>query len=114
MAIMQDESWDPSTLSAPDAKHVPNSKYCGDDVPFGDGKELIVDVPVDPRGVTDVYIDDTIGLCVDLPETNNAERLKNAILLAIHAAARPVHKEEPIPRDGMAALTKLLAEARLA
>ena len=63
--------------------------------------------------MTDVYIDDTIGLCVDLPETNNAERLRNAILLAIHAAARPVHKEEPIPRDAMAALTKLLAEAGL-
>jgi hypothetical protein len=72
-----------------------------------------VDVPVDPRGTADVYIDDTIAFCVDVEPSDNAMRLENAILLAIHATARPVHKSEPIPRDEMAALAKLLAEAGL-
>ena len=74
---------------------------------------MIVDVPVDPRGTADVYIDDTIGLCVDIEGSDNAKRLENAILLAIHVAPRPVHKSEPIARDKMAALAKLLAEAGL-
>jgi hypothetical protein len=66
---------------------------------------------VDSRSTADVYIDDTIGLCVDVEE--NGTRLENAILLAIHTAARPVHDLEPIPREEMAALEKLLAEAGL-
>ena len=49
MAIMQDEDWDPATLSSPEARHIPNLKCFGDDVPFGEGRELIVDVPVDPK-----------------------------------------------------------------
>ena len=72
-----------------------------------------MDVPVDPKGIANVYINDTIALGVDLQNTNNSMRLENAILLAIHVAARPIHPEEPVPREEMAALAKLLAEAGL-
>ena len=61
--------------------------------------------------MVDVYIDATIGLCVDV--SDNDARLENTILLAIHAAARPLHESEPIPTEEMAALAKLLAEAGL-
>ena len=44
---------------------------------------------------------------------NNSKILKKAALLAIHAVARPKHKDEPIPREEMAALAKLIAEAGL-
>ena len=40
-------------------------------------------------------------------------RLERAILLAIYTAAHPKHSSEPIPREEMAALAKLLAEAGL-
>ena len=70
------------------------------EVPFGVGREVIVDVPVDPRGMADVYIDDTIGLCVDM--SDNDTRLENKILLAICTTARLLHKSEPIPRREMA------------
>ena len=46
-------------------------------------------------------------------DSDDSLRLENAILLAIHTAARPIHAKEPIPREEMAAPTKLLAEARL-
>ena len=59
----------------------------------------------------DVYIDDTIGLTVDLPGSDNVTRLERATLLAIHVVARQKHLSEPIPREEMAALAKLLAEA---
>ena len=48
-----------------------------------------------------------------MQNTNNSMRLENAILLAIHVAARPIHPEEPIPREEMAALAELLAKAGL-
>ena len=65
------------------------SSVLEDDVPFATGRELIVNVPIDPRGYADVYIDDTTGLTVDLPGTKNADRLEAAIPLAIEVAARP-------------------------
>ena len=113
MRILHDDDWDPVTLHAPNPELVPAAEFLDDSIPFGVGKELIVDVPVNPRGVTDVYIDDTVGLTVDIEDSDNIIRLERALLLAIHAAARPKDASEPIPREEMAALNKLLAEARL-
>ena len=113
IAILQDENWNPKSLRAPGSELVPKKRILDDDVPFGVGRELIVDVTVEPKGIADVYIDDKIALGVDLHKSDNSLRLENAILLAIHTAARPIHAEETIPREEMAALTKLLAEARL-
>ena len=72
-----------------------------------------MNIPVDARGFIDVYIDDTIGLTVDIPGSDNILRLKWEIILAIWATARPKDKNEPIPREETAALNKLLAEAGL-
>ena len=113
IAILQDENWNPKFLRAPGSESVRKKRILDDDVPFGVGKELIVDVPVNPKGIADVYIDDTISLSVNMYDSDNSPRLENAILLTIHIAARPIHAEEPIPREEMAALTKLLSEARL-
>ncbi len=92
---------------------IPTRQYLPDDIPFADGRELIVDVPVDSRGYIDVYIDDTTGLTVDLPDSGNAERLEAAIPLAIEVAARPHDENEPIPREPIVAKDKLKAEGGL-
>jgi hypothetical protein len=84
-----------------------------DNVPFGIGKELIMDIEVNPRGTHDIYINDMIPLMVDIPRTNNLARCVVAGLLAIHATARPKHPDEPIPREEMEAQNKLSAEAGL-
>ncbi len=68
---------------------------------------------MDPRGVLDVYIDDTIGLTVNLPDADNADQMERASLLAIHTAARPVDYHEPIPCNEMAAKAKLSTEGAL-
>ena len=70
-----------------------------------------MDIPIDPRGTSDVYIDDTISLCVDIEGSDNVERLRQCSLLAINIASRDVHKEEPIPRVEMVEKKKLPAEA---
>ena len=84
-----------------------------DDIPFGIGKELIVDINVNPRGIHNIYVNDMIPLTLDIPGTNNLARCAAAGLLAIHATARPKHPEEPIPREEMEARNKLAAKAGL-
>ncbi len=78
------------------------------------GRELIVDIPVNPHGYADVYIDNTTGLIVNLPGTRNANRPEAAIPLAIKVAARPNDINKPIPREPMVAQGKLKAEEGLA
>lgn len=110
-ALLHDDNWDPATLSAPSS--VPPKHLLGDEIPFGIGRDLIVDLPVDPRGKIDCYIDDTVGITVDLPDTNNCAQMERASLLAIHTTARPIHQQEPLLHDEMAARQKLFAEGAL-
>ena len=84
-----------------------------DDVPFGIGRDLIVDISVDARGIINLYIDNFIGLTVDLNNTDNATRLKRAPLPGLTAVSREVSPFEPLPRDDMDARKKLIAETGL-
>ena len=60
-----------------------------------------MDISIDPRGTSDVYIDGTTSLCVDIEGSDNVERLRQCSLLAINVASRDVHEEEPIHRAEM-------------
>ena len=75
--------------------------------------ELIVDIQVDETGIHEMYLDDLIGLGIDIPDTNNTKRSESAPLLAIHTCARPLHEDEPIKRTPMVSRPKLDAEGRL-
>ena len=110
-AILRHPEWNPNELFSPLSLALPKRVDLPDDVPFGEGKELVVDVPVDGHGSSEVYIDDTFTQTVDLPGSENVLKAERAVLLAIHALARPIANEEPIPRETMAAMEKLLAEA---
>jgi hypothetical protein len=110
-AVMQHEDWDPTKLKSPYGDMIPPREDLPDDIPFGKGRELIVNVPLNDYGNSDLYIDDTWVATVDLEGSDNVLRLEQAPLLCIHAAARPMLDDEPLPREAMAALEKLLAEA---
>jgi hypothetical protein len=56
--------------------HVPPKDVLPDGVPFGIGRDLIVDIPIDARGIVDLYINDFIGLTINLDGTDNATRLE--------------------------------------
>jgi hypothetical protein len=64
--LVQCNDWDPADLHALVQKDIPPPQFLDDDIPFAEGRELIVDILVDPRGKADVYIDDTTGLTVDI------------------------------------------------
>jgi hypothetical protein len=111
-ALLHDDKWDPATLASPSQSLVPPPARNYDLTrPFGVGRELVVDIPINPRGTYDLYLDDIVGLTLDVPGSNNLERLAGAHLLAIATTARPSHDEEPIPREPMEARNKLVAEA---
>ena len=85
----------------------------GDSIPFAEVKDLIIDVPVDATGTADLYIDDAISLTVDVEDSNNVHRFDQATLLAIHCAVQEKHNDEPIPREEMAARSKLLSASKM-
>lgn len=84
-------------LQSPEGKLVPPSRYLGKYVPVAEGRELIVDVQVDTRGIADMYIANTIALTVDAKGSDNVKRLEQGTLLAIHCAAMERHKHNPTP-----------------
>lgn len=68
-----------------------------------------MDVPIDPSGFVDVYIDDMTALFVETAGSGNVTRLPAAVLMAIHAASGPLSPHELLPRDPMMK-KKLVAE----
>ncbi len=68
---------------------VPAMELMENSIPFAEGAELIVDIPVDARGTGDVYIDDLIQATVVIDGTDNATRCERTTLLAIDTCARP-------------------------
>jgi hypothetical protein len=86
-AILLSKDWDPKELFAPNQHLVPEREHLDNNVLFAKGAELIVHIPVDPRGIHDIYIDDIIGLTVDIPGSNNVARGQAAALLAINTTA---------------------------
>ena len=75
IAIIQDAGWDPTSLCAPNVHLIPPPLFVDYSIPFVEGKDMIIDVPVDARGTADVYIDNTIALTVDVEDSNNVQRL---------------------------------------
>jgi hypothetical protein len=110
-AILLNDEWNHVSLQSPAQYLVPNKIILDDNIPFGIGRDLVVDIPVNPRGTIDLYINDYCGLTVDIGD--NAIRLKRAPLLALGSTAREVATTEPLPRDDIEARNKLVAEAGL-
>ena len=99
--LLNIDSWDPNTLFMPYQTQIPPKKLLDDSILFGKAKDLAVEIPIDPRGHADLYIDDLFALSVDVPNSNNAKSSEAASLLAIHATAWPSHEHEPIPQQEM-------------
>ncbi len=101
-AILQHDDWDPLTLLTAAAQaHVPPKEVLSDNVPFGIGQDLIIDISVGARGIVDMYIDDFIGLTVDHKDSDNTTCLEWAPLLGLTAVSHEVSPFEPLPRDDM-------------
>jgi hypothetical protein len=105
--LLKCKELDPLTLHALVQADILTQEYLDDNVLFAMGRELIVNVPVDPCGYADVYIDNTTGLTINIPGTRNANRLEATTPLAIKVAAHPKDINKPIPWEPMVAQDKL-------
>ncbi len=70
-AILHNNEWDPMTLFGRNQHLVPSSRRLDDQILFGKGRELIVDINVDSQGVNDIYIDDLVSLTVEVEGSDN-------------------------------------------
>jgi hypothetical protein len=92
----------PLTLFATAAQaHVPPKEVLSDNVPFGIGQDLIINIPVNARGIVDMYINDFIRLTLDLEDSDNATRLEWAPLLGLTTVLPKVSPFEPLPLNDM-------------
>ena len=107
-AILACPDWDPASLHSPQQRHVGVTELLDNSVPFASAEPLAVSLPADDQGTVEPYIDDIIAAMLDSP--SNRPRLAAATLLAIHTVGRPVTDDEPLPRDDLASIKKLLAE----
>ena len=74
---------------------------------------MIVNIPIDTHGSHDLYIDDIIGLAIDISGTNHVTCGEAAALLAIETTAWLNHPNEPVPQESMDAIDKQFAKAGL-
>jgi hypothetical protein len=110
--ILNDAYWDPNSLSPKISKIIPKTHLLDPTIPFAKAKPLLVNIPLEPIGQSDVYIDDicTVGI---LDSKQNEEKLRKSILLAMETIGRPLNMNEKITRDDLPSIDKLLSEAGL-
>ena len=70
-AILYNDKWDSTMLFRRNQHLVPPDRRLDDDIPVGEGQELIVDIEVNPRGKNDTYIDDLVLLLVEIEGSDN-------------------------------------------
>jgi hypothetical protein len=56
-------------------------------IPFGIGRDLIINIPITSRGTMDIYIKHFIDLTVDIKGSDNATRLERGPLLGLSTVA---------------------------
>ncbi len=92
---------------------VPPPRRLDDQIPFGKGRELIVDINVDSQGMNDIYINNLVSLTVEVGGTDNLIRCNRAPLLMFDTCSQPLDNNKPIPRETIEARNKLESKALL-
>jgi len=109
--LLLNDEWDHQTIFDPISNQIENALSLPDSVKFHQSRDLAVQLPPNDRGKIDIFIDDSIGVALDLGST--PIRVNQAIPLAIRTLARPLSEKVVIPRKDIISLKKLQAEGRL-
>ena len=111
--ITNNPFWKPNRTQAaqPDPKSIPPPIQLANDIPFAPALPADVSLNLPRHGWIDGYIDDIVGVCLNLQD--NATRTTKAILLAIAIFARPTNATpNNIPHPYILSLKKWLAEGQ--
>ena len=106
------KSWDEKQICSDFTKNIPPAENMNNNIPFAKASELSVDIPIEDTGKFDVYIDDFIGIKVDI--ANNKSRLEVAPCTVIQKVSNNPTSENHIPRDNMIEIDKCIAEGAIA
>ncbi len=110
-SIIHNKYWDHEQFFDPISNNITTINSLPDNIPFHQAKELSVSLPINDIGLADIYIDDTIGVAIDID--SNPCRVNRAIPLAINTFARPIDPNDPIPRNPLISQKKLVAEGKM-
>jgi hypothetical protein len=108
--VIQHRDWNPNRLHS-DFISLTGKKpiLAPSSTPFAAAREMLPEWELSDYGVTEAYIDD-IFTAFPLLSDDHFERGRNAALLAIDTLGRPVHPDDPLPRDPIVATKKVMAE----
>jgi hypothetical protein len=108
--ILQHRDWNPATLHSEfNALIDENPRLLALDVEFAEAREPLMEWELSDFGATDVYIDDIFNV-FPMVSDDYLRRGQNAALLAIDLLGRPTQPDDPLPRDPLVAVKKVLAE----
>jgi hypothetical protein len=108
--LIQHKDWNPKEMHSDFISLTGSEPQLEPDVvEFAPARELLMDWDLADNGVTDAYIDD-IFTVFPYYSDDQFHRGRNAALLAIDALGRPVHPDDPLPRDPIVATKKVMAE----
>ena len=110
--LLRCKDWDEAKVYSPLSDFVPPNEVMSDDIPFAQAEDLAVPVPAKDEGLFDVFIDDFIGITVDI--SRNKELLKVAPGTVIHAMSNITDDELGVKRDHFIARDKCEAKGAIA
>ena len=104
--LLSCEDWNENEIFSPHIDKLAPPDILDSAIPFTQAKPADASVQVSDHGCADIFIDDiiTVGF-----HSKRWRRLCGATLLALHMFGRPAHENEPVPRNDLVALNKLLA-----
>ena len=106
--LLSCKEWDETKIRSNYVTKIPAPVEMDQAIPFARSRELIVSLPIEDHGKSDVFIDDLISVAVDL--NNNLKRLSAAPCTVIHAVAHEAESGSHVKRDNMIADDKNDAE----
>lgn len=95
--LLLNKSFKSGRLSSRHFKKIQKPTYLPKNIPFGVAADTMLSPPTREYGNMDIFVDDMIGICVDLP--GNADRLSESLAGAVDAFCRPPVTGELPPRE---------------
>ena len=110
IALSQCPNWSPALMPSSYAHVLKKPVQLPDDVPFAQARPSLVQPPVPEAGTADGFMDDVSAANVVEDRNARADRLAQAVLLAMEVLGRPNSEFEPLLRDVLLSLEKAEAE----
>ena len=110
IALSQCPNWSPATMPSSYSHVLKAPVRLPEDIPFAQAAPSLVQPPVPEAGTADGFIDDVFSANVVTDKNERADRLAQAVLLAMEILGRPNSEFEPLLRDLLLSLEKAEAE----